>query len=83
MTFWRVKLLKLQFFYSVNLVCPLMLFSLHLECPCCDGSGEQLVAETNPEQRLGVLRLQVGADVVDSQTAELRVSWTIAEEEII
>ena len=57
--------------------------SLHFEGVCSDGSGEQLVAETNPKQRFGVLGLEVGADVVNSQSAEFRVSWTIAEEETI
>ena len=38
---------------------------------------------TNPKQRLDVLRLQVGADVVYSLSAEFRVSRTIAEEETI
>lgn len=41
------------------------------------------MAETNPEQRLGVLRLEVGVDVVNSLSAELRISRTIAEEETI
>ena len=60
-----------------------MLFSLNFECPCSNGSGEQLVAKTNPKQRLGILRLQVGVDVVDSLSAEFRVSWTIADEDTI
>ena len=41
------------------------------------------MAETNPKQRLGVLRLEVGVDVVDSLSAELRISRTIAEEDTI
>ena len=41
------------------------------------------MSETNPKERLGVLRLQVGVDVVDSLSAEFRVSWTIAEEEAV
>ena len=41
------------------------------------------MAETNPKQRLGILRLEVGADVVDSLSAEFRISWTIAEEDTI
>ena len=39
------------------------------------------MAETNPKQRLGVLRLQVGVDVVDGLSAEFRISRTIADEE--
>ena len=57
--------------------------SLHFEGVCSDGSGEQLVTETNPKERLGILRLEVGADVVNSLSAEFRVSWTIAEEETV
>ena len=41
------------------------------------------MAKTNPKQRLGVLRLEVGVDVVDSLSAEFRISWTIAEEDTI
>ena len=41
------------------------------------------MAETNPKQRLGVLRLQVSVDVVDSLSAEFRVSWTVADEEAV
>ena len=41
------------------------------------------MAETNPKERLGILGLEVGADVVDSQSAEFRVSWTIAKKETI
>ena len=41
------------------------------------------MAETNAKQRFGVLRLQVGADVVDSLSAEFRISRTIAKEETI
>ena len=57
--------------------------SLHFEGAGSDGSGEQLVAETNPKQRLGILGLEVGVDVGDSQSAELRISWTIAKEETV
>ena len=57
--------------------------SLHFEGACSDGSGEQLVTKTNPKERFGVLGLEVGADVVDSQSAEFRVSRAIAEEETI
>ena len=57
--------------------------SLHFEGACSDGSGEQLVAETNPKQRLGILGLEVGADVVNSLSTEFRVSRAIAEEETI
>ena len=45
--------------------------------------GEQLVAETNPKERLSILRLEVGADVVNSLSAEFRVSRAITEEEIV
>ena len=41
------------------------------------------MAETDPKERLGVLGPEVGADVVNSQSAEFRVSWTIAEKETI
>ena len=41
------------------------------------------MAETNPKQRLGVLRLQVGVDVADSLSAEFRISRTIADEEAV
>ena len=41
------------------------------------------MAETNPKQRLGALRLEVGVDVVDSLSAEFRISWTIADEEAV
>ena len=57
--------------------------SLHFEGAGSDGSGEQLVAETNPKKRLGILGLEVGADVVNSQSAKFRVSWAIAEEETV
>ena len=58
-------------------------YSLHFEGACSDGSGEQLVTETNPKQRLGIFGLEVGADVVNSQSAEFRVSRAITEEETI
>ena len=57
--------------------------SLHFEGAGSDGSGEQLVAETNPKQRLGILGLEVGADVVNSLSAEFRVSRVNAEEETV
>ena len=41
------------------------------------------MTKTNPKERFGVLGLEVGADVVDSQSAEFRVSRAIAEEETI
>ena len=57
--------------------------SLHFGGACSDGSGEQLVAETNPKQRLGILGLEVGAGVVNSLSAEFRVSRAIAEKETV
>lgn len=41
------------------------------------------MAETNPEERLGVLRLQVFMEVVYGCRAELRVPRTIADKETI
>ena len=41
------------------------------------------MAETNPEERLGILRLQVLTEVVYSCRAELRVSRTIADKETV
>ena len=41
------------------------------------------MAETNPKERLGILGLEVGTDVVNSLSAEFRISWAIAEEETV
>ena len=41
------------------------------------------MAETNSKERLGVLGLEVGADVANSLSAEFRVSWAIGEEETV
>ena len=56
-------------------------YSLHFVGGCTDCKRQQLVPQTNSEYRFNSFRLEQLLQIVDGLCAQLRISWTVAEED--